>query len=185
MQSQKSTRILTAQPSAQRRFETAVLGQNKTLAAHNKNRGLQTPSERVAKQLPRILTCMWTLLVSGVLALTALLLKKFVGLPGENLVEWANVVASDAYTIAQYGYILAYVLPVCGFWALYAYLMNLEQVDEEIRSSDTRLTVQSGNHSIARGGSPDPTTRRKSRFSQVGGSLDLAIQAERLSRCPI
>lgn len=70
----------------------------------------------------RLVLCLWTLPISGILALIPLILRKFVGLPGEDLVEWAKIVASDGYRIAQYVYILAYVLPFFGFWALYIYL---------------------------------------------------------------
>lgn len=70
----------------------------------------------------RLVLCLWTLPISGILALIALLLRKFVGLPGENLIEWARIVSSDSYIIAQYIYILAYILPFFGFWALYMYL---------------------------------------------------------------
>jgi len=76
-------------------------------------------------QLPstkRLVLSLWTLPISGILALIALFLRKFVGLPGEDLVQWAQIVSSDSYRIAQYIYILAYVLPFFGFWALYIYL---------------------------------------------------------------
>jgi hypothetical protein len=80
-------------------------------------------------QFPKPKRLIWSLLtlpISGSLAIVALLLRKFVGLPGENLVGWANVVSSDIYLISQYIYILAYILPFFGFWALYMYMMRRE-----------------------------------------------------------
>jgi hypothetical protein len=70
----------------------------------------------------RLIFCLWTLPISGIFALIALFLRKFFVLPGADLVGWAQMVASDSYRIAQYIYILAYVLPFFGFWALYIYL---------------------------------------------------------------
>ena len=76
----------------------------------------------------RLIMCLWTLPISGILAISALFLRKFVGLPGEDLVEWAQSVSSNIYFISQYTYIMAYVLPFFGFWALYMVLLrdNLE-----------------------------------------------------------
>jgi hypothetical protein len=48
---------------------------------------MQLPAKR------RILLCLWTLPLSGILAIVALLLRKYVGLPGEDLAEWAGKVA--------------------------------------------------------------------------------------------
>jgi hypothetical protein len=79
---------------------------------------MQLPTKR------KLLLCLSTLPLSGILAIVALLLRKFVGLPGEDLAEWAGKVVSSNYIIAQYLYILAYVLPFFGFWALYMYLMQ-------------------------------------------------------------
>ena len=72
----------------------------------------------------RLFLCLLTFPASGILAIIALLLRRFAGLPGQNLVEWAEVVSSSVYLISQYGYILAYVLPFFGFWALYMVLMQ-------------------------------------------------------------
>ena len=75
----------------------------------------------------RILVGLWTLPISGVLALIALFLRKFVNLPVGDITEWANSVASKSYLIAQYLYILAYVVPFFGFWALYMYLAEKQK----------------------------------------------------------
>jgi len=48
--------------------------------------------------------------------------QKFTVLPGESLLEWAQMVTSSSYLTAQYIYILAYAVPFLGFWALYIYL---------------------------------------------------------------
>jgi hypothetical protein len=79
---------------------------------------MQFPSKR------KILFCLLTLPLSGILALVALVLRKFVGMPIGDLAAWAGVVSSKSYLIAQYLYILAYVLPFLGFWALYMVLMQ-------------------------------------------------------------
>lgn len=78
----------------------------------------------------KILLCLYTFPLSGSLALAALILRKFVNIPGEDLAEWAGVVASGNYLTAQYFYIVAYVLPFLGFWALYMLLMrrNVEKL---------------------------------------------------------
>lgn len=77
---------------------------------------MQSPPKR------RILAGLWTFPISGLMAIVALFLRKFVNLPGGDLTEWANTVVSRQYLIAQYLYILAYVLPFFGFWALYMIL---------------------------------------------------------------
>jgi hypothetical protein len=79
---------------------------------------MQQPSRR------KLIVCLYTFPLSGILALAALVLRKFVGMPGGDLAAWAGVVASNNYLIAQYLYILAYVLPFLGFWALYMVLMQ-------------------------------------------------------------
>ena len=71
--------------------------------------------------------CLWTLPISGVLGMAVLFLRKFIGLPGEDLIEWATVVSSKSYLISESLYILAYVLPFFGFWALYMILMKQGQ----------------------------------------------------------
>lgn len=83
---------------------------------------MQLPSSR------KIYYCLITFPISGLLALIALFMRRFASLPGEDLKAWAEVVASSNYLISQYLYILAYVLPFLGFWALY---MTLLQHDQE------------------------------------------------------
>ena len=75
----------------------------------------------------RILVGLWTFPISGVLALIALFLRKFVNLPVGDITEWAEGVASKNYLIAQYLYILAYVIAFFGFWALYMYLAQRQK----------------------------------------------------------
>ncbi len=70
----------------------------------------------------RILVSLWTFPISGLIAIVALLLRKFVNLPIGDISEWARDVVSRSYLIAQYLYILAYLIPFFGFWALYMYL---------------------------------------------------------------
>ena len=87
-------------------------------------------SARIDAPPGRIFICLWSLPISGILAIIALFLRKFVGLPGENLLKWAQAVSSNVYLISQYMYILAYVLPFFGFWALYMFLLqhNVERL---------------------------------------------------------
>ena len=73
--------------------------------------------------------CLLSMPVSGALAIGALVLRRFVSLPGQDLAEWAGVVVSNSYVIAQYGYVVAYVLPFLGFWALYTYMMDHDKVE--------------------------------------------------------
>lgn len=75
----------------------------------------------------RILFCLWTFPISGSMAIVALFLRKFVNLPVGDITEWANSVSSSNYLIAQYLYILAYVVPFFGFWALYLYLAQRQR----------------------------------------------------------
>jgi hypothetical protein len=82
---------------------------------------MQKPPKR------RILVGLWTFPISGGMALTALYLRKFVNLPVGDITEWANSVTSRSYLIAQYLYILAYVVPFFGFWALYVYLAEKQK----------------------------------------------------------
>lgn len=77
----------------------------------------------------RILVCLLTLPISGGLAMAALFLRKFALFPGEAPGDWAEVVTSGSYAFAQYGYVIAYILPFFGFWALYASLKDLEKVE--------------------------------------------------------
>ena len=78
----------------------------------------------------RLIISLWSLPVSGVIAIIALYLRDFASLPGEDLLSWAQVVSSNNYLLSQYMYILAYVLPFFGFWALYMVLLqhNLERL---------------------------------------------------------
>jgi len=70
----------------------------------------------------RILIGLWSFPISGLLAIFALFLRNFINLPVGNISEWAEIVVSRNYLTAQYLYILAYVVPFTGFWALYMYL---------------------------------------------------------------
>ncbi len=85
---------------------------------------MQLPSNK------RLILSLWTLPISGVLAIGALFLRRFTVLPGQDLLEWAQMVTSNGYLTAQYIYILAYVIPFLGFWALYMCLsqQNLEKL---------------------------------------------------------
>ena len=80
---------------------------------------MQLPSSK------RLIFCLSTLPVSGIMAVGALLLRNFVVLPGDNPSTWAQMVVSSNYLTAQYIYILAYAIPLIGFWALYMVLSEL------------------------------------------------------------
>jgi len=82
---------------------------------------MQMPPKR------RILSGLWTFPVSGVAAIIALFLRKFVNLPVGDISEWATSVVSKNYLTAQYLYILAYAVPFFGFWALYVYLAQKQK----------------------------------------------------------
>ena len=77
---------------------------------------MQLPSNK------RLIFCLWTLPISGFLAIGALLLREFTVLPGADPLGWAQMVVSSIYLTAQYIYILTYAIPFLGFWALYIYL---------------------------------------------------------------
>lgn len=79
---------------------------------------MQFPSHR------KIYISLFTLPLSGLLALVALFMRRFASLPGEDLKSWAEVVVSNNYLVSQYLYILAYVIPFLGFWAIYMTLMQ-------------------------------------------------------------
>jgi len=75
----------------------------------------------------RILVALWTFPVSGLVAIVALFIRNFVNLPVGDKAEWAESVSSGNYLTAQYLYILAYVVPFFGFWALYMYLAQKQK----------------------------------------------------------
>lgn len=75
----------------------------------------------------RILVSLLSFPISGITALIALFLRKFVNLPVGDVSEWAKSVASSNYLIAQYLYIFAYVVAFFGFWALYMYLAQRQK----------------------------------------------------------
>ena len=67
-----------------------------------------------------------TLPIGGLIGVVALLLRGPVApLPGIDPAAWVKAVTADLYAPAQYAYMIAYVLPYLGFWALYAYLDNV------------------------------------------------------------
>ena len=59
------------------------------------------------------------------MAVGALLLRNFTVLPGDDPSAWAQMVVSGNYLTAQFIYILAYAIPLLGFWALYMVLSQL------------------------------------------------------------
>jgi len=64
-----------------------------------------------------------TLPAGGLLGFVALLLRGAVPpLPSADPAVWTKAVTAALYAPAQYAYIIAYVLPYLGFWALYVYL---------------------------------------------------------------
>ena len=71
----------------------------------------------------RIRYSLWTLPVAGLLGTAALLLRGPVPpLPDLDPAAWAEAVTGSRYPFTQYAYIVAYVVPYPGFWALYAAL---------------------------------------------------------------
>ena len=58
-----------------------------------------------------------------------LLLRGPMPLPNMDVDAWAQAVTGSNYFLAQVLTIIAYVLPYFGFWALYAYLAKVEQVE--------------------------------------------------------
>jgi hypothetical protein len=71
-----------------------------------------------------------TLPIGGIIGIVALLLRGPISpLPDTDPTAWVEVVTSSLYSPAQFGYIIAYVLPYFGFWALYAWLAQIERVE--------------------------------------------------------
>ena len=83
-------------------------------------------SQRQARLRPSLLA----LPIGGLIGIVALLLRGPVSpLPDADPVVWVEAVTTPVYSYAQYAYTVAYVLPYLGFWALYAYLMQVEGVE--------------------------------------------------------
>jgi len=70
-----------------------------------------------------------TIPVAGALAVVALLFRGPVILPTGNVPEWASTVSTGVYLATQYGMIVAFVLPLLGFWALYEHISQARQVE--------------------------------------------------------
>jgi hypothetical protein len=70
-----------------------------------------------------------TLPVSGVLALTALMIRGPIGSPLDDIAEWSRFTSSGIYLGAQIAMIIAYVLPFYGLCSLYVYLHSNDRVE--------------------------------------------------------
>ncbi len=77
----------------------------------------------------RIRLSILTLAICIVLGLIGLVLRVPVPLPNMDLDTWAQVVTGSNYFLAQILTIFAYIFPYFGFWALYAYLARIKQVE--------------------------------------------------------
>ena len=74
----------------------------------------------------RIRTSILTIPIAGTVALIALLVRGPLVLPEMNP-DWAEMIASTSYVIAHYGLIVAFILPIAGFWALYDHMASNQQ----------------------------------------------------------
>jgi hypothetical protein len=70
------------------------------------------------------------LVFGSTLGIVGLVLRGPAPLPGMDVEAWAQAATGSNYFIAQVLYILAYVLPYFGFWALYALLSKVEKVEK-------------------------------------------------------
>ena len=77
----------------------------------------------------RIRLSVLTFAIGSVLGIIGLLLRGPIPLPNMDVDAWAQAVTGSNYFLAQVLTIIAYVLPYFGFWALYAYLAKVEQVE--------------------------------------------------------
>ena len=78
----------------------------------------------------RIRLSILTLTIGSVLGIIGLTLRGPVPLPNLDVDTWAQAVTGSNYFLAQILTIFAYILPYFGFWALYAYLARIEQVEK-------------------------------------------------------
>jgi hypothetical protein len=78
----------------------------------------------------RIILGLASLPISAVIAIVAIFLRGASLLPFPDVELWAETVTGPLYSIAQKLYIVAYVLPLFGFWALYKYLSGFESVEK-------------------------------------------------------
>lgn len=78
----------------------------------------------------RIRWSLFTFVIGGMLGLIGLLLRGPVPLPSVDVITWAQAVTSENYFAAQVSTILAYVVPFFGFWGLYAWLADHEDVEK-------------------------------------------------------
>jgi hypothetical protein len=63
---------------------------------------------------------------SAIIAVVAVYLRGTTLLPFPDVEIWAENVTAPLYAIAQKTYIVAFILPIIGFWALYHYLSGFE-----------------------------------------------------------
>lgn len=81
-------------------------------------------------RLIRIRIGLATLVIGGLLGLGGLLLRGQVPFPNLDVDAWAQAVTGSNYVLAQILTILAYVIPYLGFWAIYALLEQVENVEK-------------------------------------------------------
>jgi hypothetical protein len=78
----------------------------------------------------RIIIGIATLPAAAVIALVAVLFRGDVIPPFSDIELWAETIIGPLYTIAQHVYIIGYVLPLFGYWALYKYLSKYERAEK-------------------------------------------------------
>ena len=81
------------------------------------------------KNSTRIRLSILTLAIGSVHGIIGLALRGPEPLPNLDVDTWAQAVTGSNYFLAQFLTIFAYILPYFGFWALYAYLASIEQVE--------------------------------------------------------
>lgn len=77
----------------------------------------------------RDLVGLLTLPISGILALTALMVRGPIGNPLEDVAAWSRFTSSAMYLGTQIAMIAAYVLPFYGLCSLYVYLADDNHVE--------------------------------------------------------
>jgi hypothetical protein len=71
-----------------------------------------------------------SLMIGSILGIVALMVRGQVPLAQVDVAAWAEIVTAPGYVTAQVLYILGYVIPFWGFWALYAFLTKVERVEK-------------------------------------------------------
>ena len=78
----------------------------------------------------RIILGLACLPASAIIAVIAVFLRGMSLVPFTDVEIWAETVTGPLFGIAQKAYIIAYVLPMCGYWALYKYLSGFDRAEK-------------------------------------------------------